>query len=158
MFDDESWAELFQSYLGKRKRFSVSILLGRNPLFVITLWLEFEVVWLCRCLINVFGGLEHTYEEWADKAAFQFHSFHSRLVPLPSWTAYFCVFKEKEGKKVFKRRESCVNRHFLPGFSFAFHCTVCVYRSSRYKLVHWALNACYKIRCSSESVWNQIMS
>lgn len=99
LFDDESWAELFQSYLVKRERFSVSICPGRNPLSVIASWLELEVVWLCRCLINVSGGIEHTYEEWVDKAAFQLHSLQTRLVPLPSWTAYFCVFNEKERKK-----------------------------------------------------------
>lgn len=99
LFDDESWVELFQSYLVKRERFSVSICPGRNPLSVIASWLEFEVVWLCRCLINVFGAMEHTYEEWVVKAAFQFHSLQSRLVPLPSSTAYFCVFNEKRKKK-----------------------------------------------------------
>lgn len=112
---DESWAELFQSCLVKRGRFSVSIHPGRNPLSVITSWLEFEVVWLCRCLINVFGGIEHTYQEWMDEAAFQFHWFHPRLVPLPSWTAYFCVFNRKEKNK--SLREVSIGKQM---FSFRF--------------------------------------
>jgi len=122
------------SELRREKRFAVSNLLGSNSLFVITLWLGCEAVWLRRWLRNVFGGAERTYEEWVGKAAFQFHSFQSSLVPLPSRTAYFCAFKEKEKKKSL-RRESCVRTHFLPGFPVAFHWAVCLYRGSRYKLV-----------------------
>lgn len=93
----------FRATLWKGKG-SQSASVVEETLFVITSWLVFEMVWLCRCLINVFGGIEHTYEEWMDKATL------SSIRSSPGWSLclheqVIFVYLRKRKKEISKIRE-----------------------------------------------------